>query len=253
MPGRELLEVAASVGRTLRPAHAEKLGTACASASSAAEAQHLVSLVPTPAFRQSAQRLIDAWKEHPGVPGIAVGAAVAAAAHAHDDARRTAHVELVVSGPTSSVIHARRTEQVLLQLIGESQREILLVTYALQMHEALRDALAAALARGVQVTVLAEDPADSNGFLGDPTKALSGLVVRRLRWCGDQRPAAGAALHGKAVVIDTQTALITSANLTKRAAGDNLEIGVLIRGGDIPRRLAGHVEQLLEQRILSKA
>jgi hypothetical protein len=43
-----------------------------------------------------------------------------AAAHAHQDAWRNTHLELVVSGPTSNVIHARRTEQVLLQLIDEA-------------------------------------------------------------------------------------------------------------------------------------
>ena len=72
-----------------------------------------------------------------------------AAAHAHQDARRNPHLELVVSGPTSKVIHARRTEQVLLQLIDEAAQEILIITYALHMHEQLRTALTAATARGV--------------------------------------------------------------------------------------------------------
>lgn len=189
MPRRQLLEVAASVGGSLRPAHAERLGAALSATSTVEEAQHLVTLVPTPAFRISAQRLLEAWAEQPDVPGVAVGAAVAAAAHAHDDARRSAHLELVVSGPTSTVIHARRTEQVLLQLIGESRHQVLLITYALQMHEGLRAALTGAVERGVQVTVLAEDPADMRNFTGDPAEALQGLGVRRLRWVADQRPA----------------------------------------------------------------
>ena len=86
------------------------------------------------------------------------------AAHAHQDARRNTHLELVVSGPTSNVIHARRTEQVLLQLIDEAAQEILLITYALHMHEQLRTALTAATARGVTVAVLAEDPLDDPNF-----------------------------------------------------------------------------------------
>ncbi|MFF0284262.1 DISARM system phospholipase D-like protein DrmC [Rhodococcus aetherivorans] len=241
------------MGRGLRPAQAERLAAALAPLQHAAEAQHLVSLIPTPAFGQSVQRLLRAWAEHPGPPGSTVGAAIAAAAHAHQDARRNPHLELVVSGPTSKVIHARRTEQVLLQLIGEATQKILLITYALHMHEDLRSALTAATVRGVTVTVLAEDPDDNPNFSGAATKSISGVFSHWLRWPNDQRPPSGAALHAKVVVIDEDTALITSANLTKRAAGDNLEAGLLVRGGDIPQRLVGHIDQLVQQQILREA
>ena len=240
MPGRELLDVVATVGRALRPAHAERLGAALAAANNAHDAQHLAGLIPTSAFRQNAQQLLDAWEAEPHTAGLALGAAVAAAAFAHDNARRNPHLELVVSGPTSTVIHARRTEQVLLQLIAEARREILLLTFALQMHDDLRHALGAASSRGVRLTVLAEDPTDNAGFSGDPGTALADLPAQRLRWPAEARPAKGAAMHAKLVVVDATTALITSANITRRAAGDNLEAGVLIRGGDIPERLAGH-------------
>lgn len=250
VPSRKLLEIAASVGRALQPAQAERLAAALAPFERAADAQHLAGLVPTPAFQQSAQRLLKAWAEHAGPSGTTVGAAVAAAAHAHQDARRNSQLELVVSGPTSRAIHARRTEQVLLQLIDEAEGDILLITYALHMHDDLRAALTTAIGRGVGVTVLAEDPQDDPYFSGSPGIALSGLAVTRLRWPGDQRPGSGAALHAKTVIIDQRIALITSANITRRAAGDNLEVGVLIRGGDIPRRIAEHVGQLLQDQVL---
>ncbi len=253
MPGRDLLQVAADVGKTLRPAHAERLAAKLAKASSPHAAQHLVTLIPATAFHDSTQRLLDAWDKDPDVPGLAVGAAVAAAAHAHDNGRRANHLDLVVSGPTSTVLHARRTEQVLLQLISEAHREILLITYALHMYDDLHTALAAALARGVEITVLTEDQDDDQHFHGDPVKALEGLAVHRLRWPAGKRPAAGAALHGKAVIIDRSIALITSANMTRRAAGDNLEVGMLIRSGDIPQRLGAHVQSLLQQHTLIKA
>jgi hypothetical protein len=81
------------------------------------------------------------------------------------------------------------------------------------MHEHLRTALTAATARGVTVAVLAEDPLDDPKFSGAPAKALSGLLVDRLRWPIDQRPVSGAALHAKVVVVDRRIALITSANI----------------------------------------
>jgi phosphatidylserine/phosphatidylglycerophosphate/cardiolipin synthase-like enzyme len=253
LPPRALLEVAASVGRLLRPGQAERLGAAMASFPGPDGTQHLAHVIPAAAFTQQTARLLQAWAEYPGVSGSALGAAVAAASHAHEEARRSPQIELVVSGPTTKEIHARRTEQVLLQLVGEAKREILLVTFALQMDEDLRDALAAATTRGVGVTVLAEDPIDNSQFYGDPAAAVADLVVKRLRWPADQRPFAGAAMHAKIVIIDESVALITSANLTKRAAGDNLEAGLLIRGGDSAARLAGHVMELLEAGVLRYA
>jgi len=128
------------------PAHAERLATGLAEFEDAAAAEHLVSLVPSPAFQASVGRLLAAWAAHPGPSGLAVGSAVAAASHAHDEARRNPHLELVVSGPASKSISARRTEQVLLEWIGKAEREILLVTFALYMYDELRSALVAATA-----------------------------------------------------------------------------------------------------------
>jgi cardiolipin synthase len=253
MPSRPLLIVAADVGRALMPAQAEHLAAGLAEVEDAADATHLLGMVPTPAFQASVGRLLEAWEANPGPSGLTVGAAVAAASHAHDEARRNPHLELVVSGPDSKSIKARRTEQVLLEWIGKATREILLVTYALYMYDDLRKALVAASARGVEVTVLTEDPQDNPSYGGSPAKELSGLIAQRFRWPADKRPEAGAALHAKVAVIDGTTAFITSANLTKRAAGNNLEAGVLIRGGDIPGRLIAHVHELHEQGRLSPA
>ena len=48
-------------------------------------------------------------------------------------------------------------------------------------------------------------------------------------------------------------ALITSANLTPRAVGDNLEAGLLVRGDDIAERLKNHITQLLHDDVLRDA
>lgn len=247
IPGRPLLIVAADVGRALMPAQAEGLAAALAEFDDPSDVSHLVTMVPTPAFQASVGRLLEAWEANPGPSGLAVGSAVASASHAHDEARRNPHLELVVSGPGSQLIKARRTEQVLLEWIGKATKEILLVTFALYMYDDLRKALVAATSRGVEVTVLTEDPQDNPGFNGNPAKELSDLLVRRLRWPAEERPETGAALHAKFAVIDGSVTFITSANLTKRAAGHNLEAGVLIRGGEIPGRLIAHVSELRKQ------
>src|SRR3712207_2931852 len=95
-------------------------------------------------------------------------------------------------------VHARRTDQVLIDLINGAKRSLVLVTYSLSMYAELKTALRNALDRGVNVTVLAEDPQDGPPqFTKDPAVALAGLLVRRLRWPKDQRPAGWTSLHAK--------------------------------------------------------
>ena len=127
------------------------------------------------------------------------------------------------------------------------------MTFALHTYDDLRTALAKANVRGVRLTVLAEDHQDNPRFTGSPAAALTELIAERLRWPADQRPAFGAALHAKIVIVDSYIALVTSANLTKRAAGDNLEAGLLVRGGDVAERLTRHITQLRHDGLLRNA
>jgi phosphatidylserine/phosphatidylglycerophosphate/cardiolipin synthase-like enzyme len=46
------------------------------------------------------------------------------------------------------------------------------------------------------------------------------------------------------------TVLLTSANLTNKAASDNLEAGLLIKGGDLGERLSRHIDDLRTNGIL---
>lgn len=245
-----MLEVAAAVGRVLTVAQAERLGRELRMTPGPADARGLGHLVPSPAFMDAVSTLVSAWNADPGVDGALLGGAVAGAAHSADQARREEAIETVVSGPRSSSLHPRSTEQVLLELIAEAQSEVLLITYALQGYDDLRKAIGRAIERGVAVTVLAEDADDAPQFAGDPARALFGLAVRRLRWPRSVRPARGAAMHAKVVVIDRRTILITSANLTQRASADNMEIGLVLRGGEMGRRVAGHVDDLEKNGVL---
>ena len=83
--------------------------------------------------------------------------------------------------------------------------------------------------------------------------ASLGATVSFWVWPAEQRPtlpAGAAALHAKAAIADDHTALVTSANLTGHGIGENMELGLLIRGGAVPRRLAAHFEQLMAGRVV---
>jgi phosphatidylserine/phosphatidylglycerophosphate/cardiolipin synthase-like enzyme len=75
-------------------------------------------------------------------------------------------------------------------------------------------------------------------------------------WPAEQRPelpAGRAALHAKAAVADVHTALVTSANLTGHGINENMELGLVVRGGPVPRRLAAYFLQLMDDRVLVSA
>lgn len=70
------------------------------------------------------------------------------------------------------------------------------------------------------ITLVTERHADNSGYRG-PDVPFSGILATRLHWPASQRPA-GASLHAKIIVVDDETALVTSANLTSRAMETNL-------------------------------
>jgi len=248
-----LLKQCAALGRDFTPGHARELGVALASYPTRAGADPVIAVVPSAHFSSVAKRLLKAWDNHPEVSGSELGPAIAAAAYSHDLARTEPEFELVMSGPTSAHVHARRTDEVLLEVIASAHRSLLLVTFSLYMYPELKDALKHSIADGVHVTVLAEDPHDRDKFDQDPAYALAGLAVTRLRWPRDQRSAGMTSLHAKIAVADDHTVFLTSANLSLKAAGDNIEAGVLIRGGDWARRITDHVRSQRAAAVLIDA
>ena len=52
-------------------------------------------------------------------------------------------------------------------------------------------------------------------------------------------------LHVKCAVADGRWLFLSSANLTEYAFTINMELGVLLRGGTIPRRVERQFEQLI--------
>lgn len=53
------------------------------------------------------------------------------------------------------------------------------------------------------------------------------------------------ALHAKCAVADGRRPLVSSANLTEHAQWLNMELGVLVEGGDTPRRAQRHWSALI--------
>ncbi|WP_432752324.1 phospholipase D-like domain-containing protein [Streptomyces sp. JL2001] len=69
-------------------------------------------------------------------------------------------------------------------------------------------------------------------------------------WARDPAEQGRSRQHAKLAVADRRTLLLGSANLTESAARRNIEAGVLVTGGEAPRRTAEHIVDLQRLGIL---
>jgi phosphatidylserine/phosphatidylglycerophosphate/cardiolipin synthase-like enzyme len=161
-------------------------------------------------------------------------------------------VQLVATGPRSRLVPIRSSEDVLLELIGQARHRLLIISFATFRVPAVREALVAAMDRGVAVTMLMED-AELGELCSGSAYADLAPRVRMLAWPADQRVAAGPTrpkMHAKAAAVDGERAFITSANLTGAGLEHNLELGTQVTSGDLPAVLERHVGELLRAGVM---
>lgn len=178
-----------------------------------------------------------------------------------------ASVELVVTGPD---VHAqvRDTSVVVEQLFHEAKNTILIVGFAIYDGHAIFSSLAERMDQEPNLKVVccfdvARSPSDVtpkaqivDRFARDfakkvwPGKRLPDIYYdpRSLASKRENR----AALHAKTLVIDCNKAIVTSANPTPAAYFRNIELGVMITGGDIPAEIDRHFRELILERHLER-
>jgi len=218
--------------------------------------------VPTPTLRAQARRLIDAWEAAPGATtGAGLAIALCAAADAVDQIRAAQLIDIVWTGPATPEVPVRLTREVLLEIIGSASRSLLLVSFAAYPVPDVSAAIVEAARRDVDVRFVLETGEAEGGALRGASAAFAFRDLASLaifyEWPTDQRdplPAGRrAAMHVKGAIADEHSALITSANFTGLAIESNMELGLLLRGGPVPRRLARHFRQLMVDGVLREA
>jgi cardiolipin synthase A/B len=220
----------------------------------------VLAAVPAGHADLHAARLFDAWQAHAlELPGAGVALALRAAFATAGALRASQSVDLVWTGPTSKHVPVRHTRAVLLEVIAAARHELLLVSYAAFRVEAVLEALRAAAARGGAIALVLETTEDSGGALTiDAARAFAAVRdhITFYVWPAERRPqlpGGVARLHAKTAVADDTIALITSANLTAHAITANIELGLLVHGGPVPRRLRLHFRELIANGVLVPA
>jgi len=208
----------------------------------------VLTLVPNPRYQDQACLLLDAWAAQPAVGGAAVAVGVRSAARAANAEREVQRLELVWTGPTVTGVPIRHTYAVLVQVIDAARQRLTLVSFAAYTTAVVTNALRAAASRGVEVRLVLD-----GGTHAQLAFATLGAEVQLLTWPPTLLPdhdVGHASLHAKCAVSDTNVAFVTSANLTSHALDRNMELGVLITGGEAPTRLAEHFDGLIATEVI---
>ncbi len=214
-----------------------------------------------PAAREVVGRLLTRWQaEVPTMQPSAIATALEIAAHCVAQARATQTLELAWTGPTS-LLPLRRIAQALQQVIDGAERELLIISYAVYDVPEIGAALVRAANRGVSLRLVIESPKEVDGRVAYDGLLAFGPYVREqarvFRWPPNRRPkdetGRYGSLHVKCAVADERALLISSANLTHYALNLNMEMGLLVHGGDLPHQVTRHFTDLIRSGILVSA
>lgn len=210
-------------------------------------------------YQQMAMVLLDRWRNlAPEMSPDSLCTGLNAAAYSIQKLQTSPSVELVWTGPLGGTANFRRTEQALLELIHHARKRLLIVTFAAYKATLIQEAIGSALRRGVVIRFIGESTLESGGKVAfnafSAFNASDGNGVEVFIWPHQQREVDGegksGSLHVKCAVADEEYLLLSSANMTEYAMSLNMEMGVLIKGGSLPRQVVQHFDRLIQCGIL---
>jgi len=249
----KLLDAVAAVVSLVSPAKVEAIASRIRRTDMARSASALNGVVGTPVATGVIDQLVDAWQSHPVSPDE-LASMLVAASHVFIKASSEQSTELVWTGPTTPFVSARRTEQALLQVINAATSTLFIMSFVAYDVSGIVKALNDASSRGVLISMLLESSQDHGGSITiDAIGKMKTLIpaARLYAWRDKAEPFSEGRVHAKVAVADTGTCFITSANLTGFAMEKNMEAGVLITGGRIPRLLDEHLRSLVDTKVVS--
>jgi len=246
-----------AVARIALEVHPERIDAVC-SALALSKDQNILSAVKSALSDtfspQLIQGLAEALKASPQISSSEFSAMFRASSATASLAAGASSVELVWTGPVTGMVPIRHTEQVLTGLIDEARQRLFLVSFVAYHVGSVVDALQRATERGVLVRVLLEQSTEHGGNVTvDSIAMLRRNLTRGQLFEWDKTVGAvslTASVHAKCAVADGAVAFVTSANLSDAAMERNMELGVLLRGGQVPGLLERHLAALVTTKQL---
>ena len=250
----KLLDAVAAVVCLVSPEKVQAIATRIRRTDVSKAVSALSGVVGTPAAAGVVDQLVDAWRST-SVSAEELASMLLAAGHVFTKAANQQSTELVWTGPTTPFVSARRTEQALLQVINAAEKALFITSFVAYDVSTIVKALNAASDRGVAISMLLELSQDHGGSITfDAIGKMRTLVpaARLYAWRDKADPFSDGRVHAKVAVGDGRMCFITSANLTGHAMEKNMEAGVLISGGNIPRLLDEHLRSLVDTNVVTQ-
>jgi cardiolipin synthase A/B len=250
---KSLSEAVARIGLEVHP---ERIDALCYALGSATR-DDVLTLVKR-LLGSCPQRLTDslvvALNKYPEVSVSEISAMFRASAAAAAIVASASTTELVWTGPDTTIVPVRHTEQVLIGVLDEAINNLFVVSFVAYEVPSVVAALKRASARNVGIKVLLEPSEKEGGRVAIDSMAKLQAILPDARFYVWQKTPdmVGGCVHAKCVVADAKHAFITSANLTGAAMERNIEVGVLIRGGPLPIQLDDQLEALIETKQLKQ-
>jgi cardiolipin synthase len=247
-----LLDAIVDLVALVSPSKASAIASALRGLASPGAAPSAHMLADTPAARAAVGRVVAEWGQVQA-SGDEIAGMLLGASEARLRVERELSVELVWTGPTTRFVPTRRTEQVLLDLIASAVADLFLVSFVAYDVPSVVSALNDATGRGVRLRILLEASTSHGGSLSyDPAEVIrSRLPLAELfAWKEKAEAFVDGKVHAKVAVVDGARAFVTSANLTGHALEKNIEAGVLLSGGQVPKMLSDHLQALVDVGIL---
>lgn len=248
-----LLEAITAVVCLVSPEKVRALAGAIRKVEDAKANVTLSDVVGTATAKAVVQRLVEAWLDT-SVGSGELASMLLAASHAFENVSKHQSTELVWTGPTTPFVSARRTEQALLQVIGAAKQTLFVTSFVAYDVSTIVKALNDASTCGVSISMLLESSQDHGGSISFDVIGKMRMLVPSAKiyaWHERSAPFADGRVHAKVAVADGDVCFITSANLTGHAMEQNMEAGVLIRGGQIPKLLQEHLQALVDTKTVS--
>lgn len=197
------------------------------------------------------------WEAHPELSPLEISVALRASSQTAALLSERESVDMVWTGPSSNLVASRHTEQVLLEVIRSASHRLFVVSFVAYDCRLVAEELNRATDQGIQVDMLFESSRQHGGRIDiDSVKMFQDLVPEANVHIWDESSKKESRLrgsvHAKCAVADGYSAFITSANLTRSAMESNMELGVVLKGGDVPKRLHDHLEGLITTGVLTK-
>ncbi|WP_244135900.1 DISARM system phospholipase D-like protein DrmC [Burkholderia vietnamiensis] len=213
----------------------------------------LSDVVGTATAKTIVDRLVEVWLAT-SIDSGELASMLMAASYVFENVSKQQSIELVWTGPTTPFVSTRRTEQALLQVIGAAKQTLFVTSFVAYDVSSVVKALNDASTRNVSISMLLESSQDHGGSISfDVIGKMRALVPTATLYAWRARAAqfADGRVHAKVAVADGEMCFITSANLTGHAMEQNMEAGVLLIGGQIPKLLQEHLQALVDTKTVS--